>query len=155
MINRILHSWSYIVEFNIDRTKSCPLRTGRPPWLLIFSALNRLSSRRCGFESRSCHMWDKPSSPCGWQVVILGDLPFSPHLTIDSAQNEIILTGRKTQIIIPLTTRNSIYASWQRQKHTCLHKLGGVKGLCSFYLLTMDERLNLVTDVWGMGFGKS
>ena len=38
MINRILHSWSYIMEFNIDRTKSCPLRTGRPPWSLIFSA---------------------------------------------------------------------------------------------------------------------
>ena len=35
------------------------------------------------------------------QVVILGDLPFSPHLTTDSAQNEIILT----QIINPLPTR--------------------------------------------------
>ena len=44
MINRILHSCSCIIEFNIDRTKSCPLfyplRTGRPPWSLIFSALN-------------------------------------------------------------------------------------------------------------------
>ena len=66
MINRILHSWSYIIEFNIDRTKSCPLRTGRPPWSLIFSALNRSSTRRCGFESRSGHRLDKPNSACGW-----------------------------------------------------------------------------------------
>ena len=35
----------------------------------------------------------------GGQVVFLGNLPFSPLLTIDSAQNsEIILMERKTQI---------------------------------------------------------
>ena len=50
-------------------------------WLrpLIFSALNRSSSPRCGFE---------PSSGPGDQVVFPGDLPFSPHLAIGSAQNE-------------------------------------------------------------------
>ena len=32
-------------------------------------------------------------------MVFLGDLPFSPHLTVDSLKmSEIILTGRKTQI---------------------------------------------------------
>ena len=37
-------------------------------WLrtLIFSALNRSSSNRCGFEPSSGHMSDKPSSACGW-----------------------------------------------------------------------------------------
>ena len=37
-------------------------------WLrpLIFSALNRSSSHRCGFEPSSGHMWDKPCSACGW-----------------------------------------------------------------------------------------
>ena len=58
-------------------------------WLkmLIFSALNRSSSHRCGFESSSGHTSDKPMSTCGWSGGFLGDLPFSPHLTIDSAQS--------------------------------------------------------------------
>ena len=36
-------------------------------WLrsLVFSALNRWSSHRCGFEPSSGHMWDKSSSSCG------------------------------------------------------------------------------------------
>ena len=34
----------------------------------------------------------------GGHVVFLGDLPFSPHHTIDSAQNVGNKTGRKTQI---------------------------------------------------------
>ena len=48
-------------------------------WLgpLIFSALNRSSSHRCGFESISGHMFDKPSSACGWSGDFLGVLPFS------------------------------------------------------------------------------
>ena len=50
-------------------------------------------------------------------MVILGDPPFSPLLTIDSAQNEIILTGRKTQIVNPLPTRNSIYVYNLDKKH--------------------------------------
>ena len=33
---------------------------------LIFSALNRSSSHRCGLEPSSGHMWDKPSSACRW-----------------------------------------------------------------------------------------
>ena len=52
-------------------------------WLrmLVFSALNHSLSHRYGFE---------PSSAsqvlfAGSQVGFLGDLPFSPHLTIDSA----------------------------------------------------------------------
>ena len=32
---------------------------------LIFSAVNRSSSHRCGFEPSSGHMWDKPSSAFG------------------------------------------------------------------------------------------
>ena len=72
-------------------------------------------------------------------LLILGDLPFSPHITIDSAQNEIIFTGRKTQIINPLPTRNSIYAA-ETKLHIVAY-LDGVKGLCSLYLLITDERL--------------
>ena len=69
-------------------------------WLrpLIFSALNRSPSHRCGFEPSSGRV------PCetrqvrfaGGQVVFLGDLPFSPHLAIDSAQ--------MSEIIKPLPT---------------------------------------------------
>ena len=34
----------------------------------------------------------------GGQVVVLGELPFSPHLTTDwPKMSEIILTGRKTK----------------------------------------------------------
>ena len=50
---------------------------------LIFSALNRLSSHRCGFEPSSGHTWDKSSSACGWSGGFFsGDLPFLPHPTI-------------------------------------------------------------------------
>ena len=74
---------------------------------LIVSAQNHSSSHCCGFEPSSGHMWDKPTSSsesncllvtrqndnhsrmlAGCQVFFLGDLPFSPHLSIDSAQNE-------------------------------------------------------------------
>ena len=56
-------------------------------WLmpLIFSALNYLSSHYCGFESCLGHMQVLLASDPG---IFLGDLPFSPHLTIDLAQNE-------------------------------------------------------------------
>ena len=59
-------------------------------WLrpLIFSALNRSSSHRCGFEPISGQMWDKPSSASDGQVGFFGDLPFSPNLMTDSAENE-------------------------------------------------------------------
>ena len=59
-------------------------------WLrtLIFSTLNCFSSHRCGFEPSSGHMWASQVLILGSQVVFLGDLPFSPHLTIDLAQNE-------------------------------------------------------------------
>ena len=41
-------------------------------WLrsLIFRALNHSSCHRCGFKPSPGHMWDKPSSACGWS----GDL---------------------------------------------------------------------------------
>ena len=56
-------------------------------WLrpLILSALNHLSSQPCGFEPNSGHV--SQAKFC-LQVVFLGDVPFSPHLLIDSAQNE-------------------------------------------------------------------
>ena len=56
-------------------------------WLrmLIFSALNHSSSQPCGFKPSSGHV--RQTKFC-LQVFFLGDLPFLPHLTIDSAQNE-------------------------------------------------------------------
>ena len=67
------------------------LKSRRAPlaeWLRmpIFSALNCSSSQRCGFEPSSDHMREAKYSH--GQVFFLGDLPFSSHLTIDSAQNE-------------------------------------------------------------------
>ena len=53
---------------------------------LIISALNR-SSHDCGFEPSSVHMWEKPSSACGWSGVLLRDLLFLPHLPIDLVQS--------------------------------------------------------------------
>ena len=56
-------------------------------------------------------------------MVILGDLSvFLPHLTIESAQNEIMLAGRKTQIINPLSTRNN------RDKNTNICIIGWSQG---------------------------
>ena len=51
-------------------------------WLksLMFSSFNHLSSHHCGFEPSSGHMWDKPSSTCGWSVVFSLGLPFSLRL---------------------------------------------------------------------------
>ena len=58
----------------------------------------------------------------GW-VVMIGDLPFSPHLTIESAQYEIILTGRKTQIINSLPTR-IVFMLHNRDKNTNICIIG-------------------------------
>ena len=55
--------------------------------LLTFSALNSSSSHHCGFEPSSSHKTSQVLL-AGGQVDFIGDLPFSPHLTIDSAQNE-------------------------------------------------------------------
>ena len=68
-------------------TSSKLLSTPVGEWLkpLIFSALIRSSSHHRGFQP---HMWDKTSSACECSVFFLGDLPLSPHLTIDSAQSE-------------------------------------------------------------------
>ena len=85
----------------------------------------------------------------GDQVVILGYLPFSPHFTFDSAQNEISLTGRKTQIINPLSRQISMYALKQRQKHTYLYNLVESRVCVAFIcLLRMNAFvLNLVIDI--------
>ena len=52
------------IYFAPDQGLVAPLAEWLRP--LIFSALNRSSSYCCGFEPRSGHMWDKPSSACGW-----------------------------------------------------------------------------------------
>ena len=59
-------------------------------WLrpLILSALNRSSSHRCGFEPARVTCETNQVLLAGGQVFFLWNLPFSPNLTIDSAQNE-------------------------------------------------------------------
>ena len=56
--------------------------------LLTFSALNCWSSHGCGFEPSSVTCETSQVLLAGGQVVFLRDLPFSPHLPIDLAQNE-------------------------------------------------------------------
>ena len=56
--------------------------------LLIFSALNCLSSHCCGFDPSSGHSETSQVLLAGGQVLFLEDPPFSPHLVIGSAQNE-------------------------------------------------------------------
>ena len=65
--------------------------------MLIFSAVNH-SSHRCGFEPSLCHMWDKPSSACGWSGVFFSGIScFHPTLRLTQLKmSEIILTGCKT-----------------------------------------------------------
>ena len=56
--------------------------------LLIFGPLNHLSSHSCNL-SLACVLCETSQVLfADGQVVFLGDLPFLPHLTIDSAQNE-------------------------------------------------------------------
>ena len=59
-------------------------------WLrpLIFSALNRWSSHRFGSSVARVTCETSQVLLAGGQVFFLGDLPFSPHITTDSAQNE-------------------------------------------------------------------
>ena len=67
--------------------------------LLIFSALNRLSSHQCGFEPTSGHMWDKPNSACGWTGGCSRGSPVFAPPSDWCAQNEWYnLTGRWTKI---------------------------------------------------------
>ena len=56
--------------------------------LLIFSALNPRHLTIVGSGHALVTMWDKPSSACRWSGIFCRDLPFSPHLAIDLAQNE-------------------------------------------------------------------
>ena len=84
----LFYIWNWSLVFML----LSPLVSAAPvaEWLrtLIFSALNFSSFHHCGFEPSSGHMGDKPSSVCRWSGGLLGDLPFSPHLTIESAQIE-------------------------------------------------------------------
>ena len=57
-------------------------------WSLIFSTLNCLSSDRCGLNLARVMCETHQVLLAGGQVYFLRDLPFSPHLMIDSAQNE-------------------------------------------------------------------
>ena len=61
-------------------------------WLrpLIFSALNPSSSQGTAVGSSLTRVTCKTIQVlfAGGQVFFLGDLPFSPHFAIDSAQNE-------------------------------------------------------------------
>ena len=97
----------------------------------MFSALNRSSSRHCRFEPSSGHMWDKPSSA---HEVFLGDLPFLPHLPIDSVQNFNFVSpfaDDQTRVMIKNGTSgdyiNANYvnvsinraATWQNQQCGC------------------------------------
>ena len=56
--------------------------------LLTFSALNRSSSHCCGSSLASVTCETSQVLLAGGQVFFRGDLPFSPNLTIDLAQNE-------------------------------------------------------------------
>ena len=56
-------------------------------WALIFISQNCSSSHRYTFEPGSCETLSQVLL-AGGQLVFLGDLPFSPHLTINLAQNE-------------------------------------------------------------------
>ena len=64
-------------------------------WLrtLIFSALNRPSSHRCGFEPSSGHMWNKPNFTCGWAYSFSQG---SPVFASSYAQNESNSLWKKT-----------------------------------------------------------
>ena len=55
---------------------------------LIFSALNCLSSHRWGFALARVTFETSQVLLVGGQGIFLRDLPFSPHLPIDSSQNE-------------------------------------------------------------------
>ena len=62
-----------------------------PEWLrplITISTLNRSSSYRCGFKPSSGHMWDKPSSACGWPGGLFWGSPVFAVYNDDSAQNE-------------------------------------------------------------------
>ena len=59
-------------------------------WLrtLIFRALNHLSAYRCWFKPGLVTCETSQVLLADGQVFFLGDLPFSPYLMIDSAQDE-------------------------------------------------------------------
>ena len=75
-------------------------------WLkkLMFSALTRSSSHRCGFKPCSGHMRDKPSSACGWSGGFSQGSPvFAPPNDLTWLKlSEIILTGRKPPLPHPI-----------------------------------------------------
>ena len=65
-------------------------------WLrpLIFSTLNRSSSRCCAFEPSLGYMWDKPSSACGWSDVFSRGSPvFAPPYDWHKSEKKTIFLG--------------------------------------------------------------
>ena len=74
-----------LIVLLIKRAKGSPVAE----WfrMLIFSALNRSSSHRCGFEPSSGHVRGQILLVAD-QMFFLRDLPFLPHLNSDSALNE-------------------------------------------------------------------
>ena len=72
-ISHQLEVWAF-VSYNLftQINKMAPVAK----WLrlLIFITLNRSTSHHFGFEPHPDHMWDKPSSACGW----LGGFSRSP-----------------------------------------------------------------------------
>ena len=86
--------WSELNRTFLDR--AFPLAELLRP--LIFSALNHSSSQPCGFEPSSGHMWDKPSSACGWSGVFSQGSPiFAPPYDWLGLKRVNESTGCKTQ----------------------------------------------------------
>ena len=82
-------TWNQIITQLVIVTDKTPTAAPVAEGLrtLIFSALNRSLSPRCGFEPSSGHMRDKQSSACGWSGGISrGSLVFAPP-SIGLAQN--------------------------------------------------------------------
>ena len=73
----------------------------KPQSKIIFSAVSRSSCHRILFEPSSEHMWDKPSSACGWSGGFSRGSPVYVRPTLRLTRLkiiEIVLMGRKTLI---------------------------------------------------------
>ena len=92
-----LHRHTPPVEEDINYHWAAPVAELLRP--LIFTALNRLSSHRCGFEPHSSHMRQAMFCLRAVRCFFLGISRFCPTLWLTQLKmSEIILMGRKTQI---------------------------------------------------------
>ena len=127
MVQRIIWYWiSYFADFwslsappptlakrKINSYLPASAPRGRVIKADTFSDLNRSSSHRCGFEPSSGHMWDKPSSACGWSGGFSRGSPVFAHLMIGSAQNEWNnLDGTKLKKYLPASKIIWILRFW-------------------------------------------